>query len=272
MFSDYPITIYDGKLVTDILKKVQFTDGFRKSSYVENYLINEDDTPESLAFYLYNNPSLSWIILSLNSLMDRNNEWPYPYSVMEKIISNKYAGSSIFLRDPVIDFSFSDIYSISKTTTYLVSEYDRSLNKIVTSTQITNISSGDTITITFKDGTSKQVVVGRVVYDDSYSLRYFEDNEQNLIDPRGSDDASIEYESICDACLLGYINGENELYAVTNRTYELKINDDKRHVLIMRPEFLPQLMGRLKSLFERLNKSSNIIDVQNSFTIGDLSE
>ena len=47
MFSDFPATIYENKLVTDILKKVKFTDGFKKSLYVENYTVKEEDTPES---------------------------------------------------------------------------------------------------------------------------------------------------------------------------------------------------------------------------------
>lgn len=266
MFSKYPLTIYDEKLATDILKKVQFTDGFRKSSFVENYTVQEEDTPESLAYYLYGDVRMSWIILTLNSISDRNHDWPYQYNAMNMILSSRYSGSSVFITDANIDFSFSDIVSINN---YPVSSTNRSLNKITTSTPIVSI--GNTATLLFKDGTTDAVPIGRVVYDDSFSVHHFE-YDGEYIDPRGSDDADIEYESICDNCLLGYINGSNEIYAITNRDYEMSVNDKKRDILLMRPEFLLTLNSRIQSLFVRLNKSSNILDIPDSLLIGDLSE
>lgn len=273
MFSDFPATIYQNKLVTDILKKVKFTDGFKKSLYVENYTVKEEDSPESLSFYLYNDTTFSWIILNLNDIADRNTEWPYSYLNMEKIIQNKYSGSSVFIPESNINFSFSDVSSISKDgSVYAISSYDRSINKLTTSSRITDISIDDQVTVTFKDNTTQNVVLGRVVYDDSFSLHHFQDSFGEYLDPRGQDNADQDYEVVCDNCLNGYINGSSELYTITNRDYELQLNDEKRQILLMRPEYFSPLMNKMKNLFEKVEKNSNVFDIQDTFTIGDLSE
>jgi len=272
MFSEFPATIYEDKLVTDILKKVQFTDGFRRSSFVENYRVQEEDTPESLAYLLYGDTLFAWIILSLNQMSDRNNDWPYSYINLERIVQNKYKGSSVFIPESNIDFSFANVVSISKNRSYTVSSWDRSLNKLTTSTPITEIQQNDTVTLTFKDSTTKTVQLGRVVYEETFAIHHFEDTEGNYLDPRDSDNADQEYESLCDSCLTGYINGSSELYVITNRDYELSINDKKRDILLMRPEYAPRLLGKIKNLFQQVSKDSNVFDVQNSLTVGDLSE
>lgn len=256
-YNYYPVTKYQDILTTDILKRFKFSDQFLKSSLVENYRVQEEDTPESLAYLLYNNTKLSWLILMVNSMSDRNNDWPYSYRNMERIIQNKYAGTSIFFQDEDIDFVMSDAsYVVFDGDEYQIKSVDRTFNKITLLESNFLISSGQSIDV--YDSSNNKIgspEMGRIVYDDRFSVHHFEQNGLYM-DPR---EYNVEAES---TVLRQYVEGFAEQYVVSNSDNELKLNDQKRDILLIIPEQVPTILNFIQRVFESSNKNKNIIDIE----------
>lgn len=266
MYRFFPPTEYNGIMVTDITKRFQFSDKFRASSYVENYTVRDGETPESLSYALYKDTQYSWIILMLNYITDRNNEWPYSYNELQNVLNNKYSGSSFFLYDGDIDFSFSKVhYFVHRGTRYDVKSVNRNLNKITSDIKITGFLSGDTVSLFSKDGglIKANVVPRRIVYEDIFSLHHFE-KDGLYADPR---ELNLEANA---TLLLQYINQEAEEYAVKNIDYETIINDEKREILLTQEDQLENILKDVQGLFDGIDKSYNIVEVRQ--TLGDISE
>jgi len=266
-YNYYPVTIYNDILVTDILKKFKFSDEFKKSTFVENYVIKDEDTPESLAYYLYGDATLSWLILSLNSISDRNNDWPMDYASFERMLDDKYPGSCVFLEDSKIDFVLSDaVRFVVSGDDYNIVKTDRSFNKITTDTVLPlSVNTGDTVTFyNSSDEILKQTTLDRVVYEEEYSVHHFE-YENEYFDPRDFDQ---QYSTIIRRYVLGF----GEEYLITNKTYEQTQNDKKRDIILILPEYKDTVISNIRKLFNVSDKNSNIVDIKNKTTIGDISE
>jgi len=267
-YNYYPVTIYEGILVTDILKKFKYSDEFRNSSFVESYLIKDEDTPESLAYYLYGDATLSWLILSINSISDRNSQWPMDYGAFERLIDYKYPGSSIFLEDTKLNFVLSDaVKFVVSGDEYSITKTDRTFNKIVTDVVLPlSVQTGDTVSFyDSQDNLLKTTTLDRVVYEEEYSVHHFE-NEGQYFDPRDYDE---EEQS---TLIRRYVLGFAEEYLITNKTYEQLLNDKKRDIVLILPEYKDVVISKIRKLFNVNNKNNNVLDVESRATIGDISE
>ena len=97
-FSQFPIMMYDSKgtnkvvtLAPNILKRVAVRTNAMKNAFgFTVYDVLEGETPESLAFDLYENAQLHWVILITNNIIDRYHQWPMSYRQFETFIYNKY--------------------------------------------------------------------------------------------------------------------------------------------------------------------------------------
>ena len=97
-FSIFPLTLYDstGKnkaatVAPNLLKRVAMRTRAKENSFMfSKYNISEGETPESLAFDLYDNANLHWIILLTNGITDRYYQWPLTYQQFASFIDKKY--------------------------------------------------------------------------------------------------------------------------------------------------------------------------------------
>jgi len=258
----FPATLYNDILVTDILKKFKIADKVKRTIAVENYRVKEEDTPESLAYILYQDPTYSWIILMLNEIKDRNNEWPYEQEILDKIIAQNYSTSSVFITDSQRDFSLSSATRfVINNNSYDIKSVDLQLNKIVTAEKLsTNIQQNSSIS--FYKGNDKlhtgNKVVGKIVYEDDFSLHHFEDASGNAIDPRGMSVSGPYNET--QTYLYKYIIGDDQTYVVSNFQYELNTNDKKRDILLLNPDYLQIFLSNITRMFENYNKNINVVD------------
>lgn len=264
----YPATIYDEVLVTDILKKFKFTDAFKRSTLVDTYIIKEEDTPESLAHLLYGDAKLSWIILSLNSMTDRNLDWPFSSLSFDRHIENQYPGSCIFILDEKITFTLSDAkYFVVSNDRYDILSVDRNYNKIRTTTVVPlSVTPNDTINFYDINGILlKQTTIDKVVYEDEFAVHHFEIDEE-YADPRNL--AAINGATL----IKTYILGSSEQYVVRNFTHEININDQKRNIILILPSQKNAVISKIKKLFSQIDKKANILDIAGNITVGDVSE
>ena len=97
-FSLFPLTLYDstGKnktatIAPNLLKRVAIRTRAKENTFMfSEYYITEGETPESLAFDLYENANLHWVILLTNGITDRYHQWPLTYQQFESFIDKKY--------------------------------------------------------------------------------------------------------------------------------------------------------------------------------------
>ena len=70
-----------GKLREDIFQNVAF---------FEKYKIVGDDRPDNVAFEVYNDSSLDWLVLLSNNVLNVQSEWPLPQTDFDRFVLDKY--------------------------------------------------------------------------------------------------------------------------------------------------------------------------------------
>ena len=70
-----------GKIKNDI---------FRDVTYFTKYSIQGDDRPDNVAFDVYQDSTLDWVILLANNITNIQNEWPLSQESFENYLLNKY--------------------------------------------------------------------------------------------------------------------------------------------------------------------------------------
>ena len=70
-----------GKLRDDILQDV---------TYFTKYSIKGDDRPDNVAFEIYEDSTLDWVILLSNNIINIQDEWPLTQYSFENYLLNKY--------------------------------------------------------------------------------------------------------------------------------------------------------------------------------------
>jgi len=97
-FANFPLTIYDSvgdgnyKIVTHLLKRVAVRSKVKTSTAVyDTYDVKEGENPEIIAHKLYGDPELHWVILLLNDITDRYEQWPKTTNQFLAHINNKYS-------------------------------------------------------------------------------------------------------------------------------------------------------------------------------------
>ena len=97
-FANFPLTIYDSvgdgnyKIVTHLLKRVAVRSKVKTSTAVyDTYDVKEGENPEIIAHKLYGDPELHWVILLVNDITDRYEQWPKTTNQFLAHINNKYS-------------------------------------------------------------------------------------------------------------------------------------------------------------------------------------
>ena len=100
-FSKFPLMTYDikgdknYKLLPDILRRVKLRSGLRSGMFIfDNYDVVDGERPEDLAFKLYGDPELHWVILMTNNITDRFYQWPLTQPQLQAHLEDKYGAGS----------------------------------------------------------------------------------------------------------------------------------------------------------------------------------
>ena len=96
-FKSFPIIPYDSvgdlqfKDVTNLLRRVGLRAKLKSNtSLYDTYDVKEGETPEMIAFKLYGDSELHWIILIVNDITDRYHQWPMNFSQFNEYLNDKY--------------------------------------------------------------------------------------------------------------------------------------------------------------------------------------
>jgi hypothetical protein len=85
----------DYKLLPNILRRVKIRQGIRAGSFLfDNYDVRDGERPEDIAFKVYGDAELHWVILMTNNITDRYYQWPLSAPQFEEHLTDKYGAGS----------------------------------------------------------------------------------------------------------------------------------------------------------------------------------
>jgi hypothetical protein len=90
-FEFFPSTSYEKKTVTNILTAFLLKrDQINNLLFFQRYVINDGETPMSIAKKLYKDERLHWVILLVNEIVDPYYDFILPSNFFEKFVNAKY--------------------------------------------------------------------------------------------------------------------------------------------------------------------------------------
>ena len=94
---NFPTIPYDSvgqgtfKDVKNLLRRVALRTKVKTNSLLyDTYDVKEGETPESVAFNLYDDAELHWVIMLVNDITDRYHQWPMRYSQVLQYVNDRY--------------------------------------------------------------------------------------------------------------------------------------------------------------------------------------
>jgi len=97
-FNNFPTIPYDSELtgeykdVKNLLRRVGIRAKVKANTLLfDTYDVRNGETPESLAFKLYGDAELHWVIMLVNNITDRYHDWPMTEAQFIQFVKDKYA-------------------------------------------------------------------------------------------------------------------------------------------------------------------------------------
>jgi hypothetical protein len=94
---DYVSRLPNSKLISDyvktknLFKRVKLSDEiFGELTYFNKYIIKNQERPDSVAFNVYKDPNLDWLVMLSNNIINLQTEWPMDQVSYNNYLLNKY--------------------------------------------------------------------------------------------------------------------------------------------------------------------------------------
>jgi hypothetical protein len=137
--------ISEYRTVKNLFKRGKLSDDiFGDLTFFTKYQIIGDDRPDNVAFEVYGDETLDWLILLSNNILNVQTEWPLTQDSFQNFLINKYGsdekifGIHHYETTQVIDSSGVTIVPAGLTvdSNYSVEYYDSNLESYITKTNI----------------------------------------------------------------------------------------------------------------------------------------
>lgn len=166
-FNNFPTTYYTNitlnnshlDVVTDITKRLGFEQGFiNNSAAYLKFVIDDGDTPETIAHKYYGDVEKHWIVLMMNNIIDPQYDWPLSQRDIIKYINNKYSANASAGQTGTQWAQANNIayYKIETRTADRTGKYSQdkiqvdanTYANVQTTTQTLTLADGESLTIT----------------------------------------------------------------------------------------------------------------------------
>lgn len=190
------------------------------------------ESPESLADKIYGSVHLYWIFFQMNQTINPLWDWPLNQRTFETFMNDSYSGDALFVSALSGQFTVGETLTggTSAATGVVVSTDTTNFNtasstapyaKVVISSPTGTFTASETITA----GTSAKTATFQSKLLNTDADHHFEDSNGNQIDAATSGASSI-----------------------SNRTYEDKLNEAKRKINVLRPEYVSDIVEEFESV------------------------
>jgi hypothetical protein len=96
-FKNFPTIPYDAtgtgefKSVKNLLRRVGIRAKVKSNTMIyDTYDVKNGETPESIAFKLYDDSELHWVVMLINNVTDRFHDWPMTEAQFLQYVNDKY--------------------------------------------------------------------------------------------------------------------------------------------------------------------------------------
>ena len=102
---EYVSRLPDAKISDYIRVKNLFRRGFLRENIFQDltfftkYQVRGDDRPDNVAFEIYKDSTLDWLVLTANNIVNIQDEWPIPNSVFDELMTERY-GTCLLYTSP----------------------------------------------------------------------------------------------------------------------------------------------------------------------------
>ena len=160
-------------------------------SAFERYSINGDDRPDNVAFKVYGDSTLDWLVLLSNNIMNIQTEWPLDHQSFYDFLIDKYGSEEQI--HAVHHYETIQVRNTEQTTIvpegikvpkdYSVEFYDSRLKRYTTVSNITTEVTNEDYEIEIEDNKRniyllKPAYINLILNDMSESMKYKEGSTQ----------------------------------------------------------------------------------------------
>jgi hypothetical protein len=218
-FNYFPKTFYDIdtdknnlEIVTNIISRFVFEQKLKENSAAfYEYSIKDSDTPEIIASKFYGNPERHWIVLAFNDIVDPQWDWPLDYRTFYEYVRLKYQENANTANEQANATIFLSGYDWAKSANNIHSYY-----KVITTTNNTdNYTYTDIIQI------DSNTYANITTTSNTFTLQ----NSTTIV----------------------------EAITKTTKTYlvfEEELNEAKRTINLIKPEFVPAIEKEFKRVIK----------------------
>jgi len=171
-------------------------DIFQDTTVFTKYEIHGDDRPDNVAYEVYNNSSLDWLVLQCNNIINIQSEWPMVQQDFDR---------------------------------YLLEKYDNDYDKIYN-----GIHHYETVEV--KDSNDVVIVPEGLEVSSDFSTTYY------------------------DFFIGGLTTANDITRPVTNYEYEENLENKKREIFILKPEYISVVLDDIEDLNTYKKGSTEYID------------
>jgi hypothetical protein len=260
------------QVVKDVTVRAKISDYFKNAAITSlPYEIQDGERPETLSHRIYDRADLHWLILLFNEIHDPTFEWPLSSAELESYISEKHRGYTVYYPDTARIPDTSQLQNtlllsgaktihqdLSNGTTVSadIIKWDPTYNSIVIDGEQASlfdptydyIYSQDGYARFYLDNDPTKILAFSRLQPRQFSVHHFEDSDGNTLDPRSGPPSDIANSS---SILNRYVTdiGFVDVIAVDNRTQEYRLNDEKRLIRAVKPEFISAILTQFRSIF-----------------------
>tara|TARA_Y100001938_G_scaffold150202_1_gene240063 strand:- start:56 stop:1045 length:990 start_codon:yes stop_codon:yes gene_type:complete len=285
------------------------SDIFGNLSFFTKYNIIGDERPDNIAFKEYGNSNLDWVILLSNNILNVQNEWPLPQTSLDEILLEKYGtydklhsihhyetveikntkGGIILpggLETPNKWRTNGNYIQAINTKITQITGTESKVATVTMNNGIKNLTVGDEVLIqnvsesafNGRFPVTEILKVGDVIIRFKYVLPSIPENKQPEI--LGTEQVTFTvagnigtgnayYYEYYDDNSYHTIPAANMTQEVTNYQYEMKKEDAKRNIYLLKPDYLniifndlddimPYKKGAAQYISDTLKKGENI--------------
>src|SRR5574343_679703 len=225
-FNKFPLTPYtlDGKqtvqLITNIATRVVISDEISQNlSLSYKYSIKDGETPEILADQIYNDPQLHWVILHCNEIHNPLFEWPLSVPNLVEYVESKYPS-----RDSI-------------------HHYEDENEVIITGNVYVNSSNG------FASVSASDVLLNNTAAGIGVVVSKISNSNVIVNVSTGGFKTGDQVKLFSNANIIANISSTTTINctAVTSFVHEDRLNEAKREIRILKPQYLDAVIREFEN-------------------------
>lgn len=224
----------DFQIVTNITFRVNIIrEVLNSTSSYYYYTVRDDETPEIVAENVYNDAEGHWVILYANEIYDPQYDWPLGSRAFKNYIANKYRSATAnSLNVSVSSVTDTQVFAWTQTNNH---HYEKQVIRY-------NQTDDKTLTLSFEvNRTNLTSNLNSTMANVPYEFY----TSANTYDPRALEyTGGFETFNVAGKTIVQTTKGA----AITYYDYELNLNESKRLIKIIKPEYYPQIISEYKKI------------------------